>query len=191
MTENDLRSSQPGTFHWQLLRSSTPAEEQIPPIDDPQVAGLIRISRHRATRKARIVVLRALDAVLRFKHSALGTEHLLLGILYTPDQEVSAVLEQHGFDRIHLCSAFGAELVPGTEPKPEVVPVTSACKKAVGFAEEEASRLHQSQVGSEHLLVGISRDGSGIAGAFLEQRGLTYERLLHSLSSKTDMREAE
>ncbi len=151
------------------------------PIADPQIVDLIHIGQNRTTRHTRIAVRRAQDAALRFKHSAIGTEHRLLGILNTPDQMVSAMLEQQGFDRIQLRRALEEKLSPGTVPKPEAIPVTPACRQAFSFAVEEAANLHQQQVGLEHVLLGISREGSGIAGAFLESKYMTYQRLLQSL----------
>ncbi len=189
MTENPLPAHQPG-FYWREIASSTPAEKQIPPFADPELIELMRISQQHTTRKARISIQRGRDAVIDFKHAMLGTEHLLLGVLRTPDQLVAGMLKRHGFDRIQLSRTFEAEFVPGAEPKPEAIPMTAACKQAVRLAIQEATRQSQ-PVGPEHLLLGISNEGSGLAGAFLARLRLTHQGLLLSLSLEANKREAD
>jgi ATP-dependent Clp protease ATP-binding subunit ClpC len=182
MTQNNSLSHQPG-FYWKLLSSSASPEEKIPPIADWQVASWLRIAHACVTRKTRIVVIRACEAMLRLKHPALGPEHLLLGIFSTPDQVLSPLLEQHGFDSIHLRATFEAGLSLGSMPQPEAIVATNACKQAMLFAEEEAFHINQPQIGLEHLLLGISRDNSEIPGAFLQSKGLTYQQLRSWLPS--------
>lgn len=181
MAENDNPLPQRGGFYWRPLN---PSEEDEPPFADPQVPELLFDSHHGISIMAYSALSKAKFAMLDFKHSLLGTEHLLLGVLRTPDDAVSALLGRHGLSRINLRNRFEAKFVPGNAPKPKDVSLTPACMQAMKFAGEEAARLHQLPIGAEHLLLGISREGSGMAGSFLEHRKLTYQRLLGSLSSK-------
>jgi len=160
-------------FHWHALSSSVPEEERVPPFADPEISELLRISHNHTTRQARIAIRRAVQAMLHFKHSMLGTEHLLLGILSTPDQQLTSVLAKNGLDRVQVHKAFEAAFVYADVMRPPVILVTPSCKQTFRRAVEEASN-QQVPVTPSHLLFSIRQEDTGMAQAFLKHWNITY-----------------
>jgi ATP-dependent Clp protease ATP-binding subunit ClpA len=171
MAEPTIPPYQTG-FDWHLLSSSVPGEERVPPFADPQIAELLRINHHQTTRQARIAIRRAVQAMLHFKHGLLGTEHLLLGILSTPDQQLTNVLAKNGLDRVQLHQAFEAAFVSAQVMRPPVILVTPSCKHTFQRAVEEASKQHV-PVSPSHLLLSMSQEDHGMAQAFLKHWNIT------------------
>ncbi|HKO15241.1 MAG TPA: Clp protease N-terminal domain-containing protein [Gemmatimonadaceae bacterium] len=131
------------------------------------------------TERTRAVLVCARAQSARLHHEYVGTEHLLLGLLDEGGGVAYTVLESLGADPEQVRTRIEAAIVPGkrelsTGPD---LPYTSRAKKVLELAMSEASELHHSYVGTEHLLLGIVREKNGIAAQVLQDMNLTLEDL--------------
>jgi ATP-dependent Clp protease ATP-binding subunit ClpA len=120
----------------------------------------------------------------RFNHEYVGTEHVLLGLIREGDNAAVAVLKALGIDpravrleveRIVQPGAGGDRVIAGRLPQ------TPRVKKAIEYAIEEARALGHDKVGCGHLLLGLLREGEGVAGQVLTNLGATAERVREAL----------
>ena len=121
------------------------------------------------------------------QHEYIGTEHLLLAL--TRQSVDAATLARFGVDREQVRTLLLATVVPSrAAPAPRVArPYTSRTEKVFSLARESARNLRHAGVGVEHLLVGMFREGRGIAAQVLQHFGLTEERALTEVKrSATD-----
>ena len=111
-----------------------------------------------------------------FGHDFIGTEHVLLGILKQEDGLVSKVLRRLGVDR-EMIKVEIAEIV-GTSARPLAtapIPFTPRARKALDLAAGEAKKLKQSEIGPEHIFLGLLREGGGVAALVLKKLGMEIE----------------
>jgi ATP-dependent Clp protease ATP-binding subunit ClpC len=117
----------------------------------------------------------AQDEAQRLGHRFIGTEHLLLGLLREAQGIAAAVLTQMGVSLEQVRQAV-QETLGQEEPRPvaalELAPRT---KRVLELAIDEARRLGNYYIGTEHLLLGIVREGQGMAAGILESLGLELE----------------
>ncbi|MDQ6643271.1 MAG: hypothetical protein M3Y76_02355 [Chloroflexota bacterium] len=113
----------------------------------------------------------------RFQHSYIGTEHLLLGLVREGEGVATQVLSNLGiqvdqvYHSVEAIIGHGGHIVSGE------VGLTPRAKKVIELAVDEARRLNHRFIGTEHLLVGLVREGSGIAADVLERLGLQLEQV--------------
>lgn len=123
----------------------------------------------------------------RLRHEYVASEHLVLALARQSD--VVATLARLGIDRQQVQALIAQNVVPGrAAPAPGVErPYTSRTKQALSFATESARTLGRREVGPEHLVIGVLREGVNIGALVLEHCGLTTERVLEQLQrSATD-----
>ncbi len=105
----------------------------------------------------------------------MGTEHLLLGLLRDPDSLAARVLGDLGADlgkarrAVEFIIGRGDRIVLGE------IGLTPRAKKVIELAVDEARRMGHHYIGTEHLLLGLVREGMGIAAGVLESLGVTLE----------------
>ena len=123
----------------------------------------------------------------RLNHNYVGTEHLLLGIITLPQSGAVNALQNIGIDpetiRMEMEKKIGAG--PRTIMVPNA-PYTPRIKKVLAFASKEAISLNHSYVGTEHLLLGLLREGQGIAAPALIALGVNEERMRNEVLKKWD-----
>jgi ATP-dependent Clp protease ATP-binding subunit ClpA len=131
----------------------------------------------RFTDRAKKVMLLAEREALRFGHEFIGTEHVLLGLITEGSGVAANVLLLMGLDHRKIRHAVETltRYVPGGEQIMGRLPLTPRTKKAIEYAHEEARRLKHTYVGTEHLLLGLVREGEGIAAQALTDLGLKLE----------------
>ena len=129
------------------------------------------------TERARRVLTLAQEEAQRFNHSYLGTEHLLLGLIRERDGVAAKVLSNLGVELSKVRSAVEFIIGRGETPSRGEIGLTDRAKKVLHLSIEEARRLNHSYIGTEHLLLGIVREGEGIAFGVLESLGVTLERV--------------
>ncbi len=129
----------------------------------------------RYTEKARKVIILAQDEAVRLKHNHIGTEHLLLGLLREREGVAAKILDS--FDI--TMDLVRAELDNFTDQKEYTssreVAFTPRAKRVLELALDETRRLGHSYVGTEHILLGILREGEGIGAQILQRLGLDLE----------------
>jgi ATP-dependent Clp protease ATP-binding subunit ClpC len=137
------------------------------------------------TEKARGVVDNARDVLLRYKHTQLDTEHLLLGMLEQDEGLAVQTLKQVGADVRQLARDTEEALaqsprVQYNDPSAQIF-LTPRVKKVFELAEEEAKRLQDSYIGVEHLLLGLVKEGDGTAARLIKRHGVDEEKIYKAL----------
>ena len=155
--------------------------------------------RHGADRfdkfddAARAVLTNAQQEAGRFGHNYIGTEHLLLGILADAESTASRVLLERDVDLGKARNAIEFIIGRGVGEVSGEIGLTPRAKRVIELSIEEARRLDDRFIGSEHILLGLIREGQGIAAGVLESFGVDLERLrqdvLRLRSTRGDARE--
>lgn len=133
---------------------------------------------NRFTERARKVIVFAKEEARRFNHDYIGTEHLLLGLIREGEGVASAVLQKLGVDLESIRIEVEKLVQPG--PQTQVVgdiPFTPRSKKALELSAEEARALGHNYIGTEHLLLGLVKEGEGMAYRVLLNLGLDLGKL--------------
>jgi ATP-dependent Clp protease ATP-binding subunit ClpC len=133
----------------------------------------------RFTDQARRVVVQAQEEARTLGHNYIGTEHILLGLLGEPEGAAAQALSALG---ISLDLDAAREQVveiagPGTGQLSGHVPFTPRTKKVLELSLREAQRLGHDHIGTEHILLGLVREGEGVGAQILERRGASLDRV--------------
>ena len=131
----------------------------------------------RFTKRARHVLALAQEEAQRFQHNYIGTEHLLLGLVREGEGVAAQVLSNLGVDVNQLRHAVEAIIGRGDRIVLGEIGITPRAKKVIELAADEARRLNHRFIGTEHLLLGLIREGEGIAAGVLESLGLQLEQV--------------
>ena len=129
------------------------------------------------TERARRVLSLAQEEAQRFNHNYIGTEHLLLGLVREGDGLAAKVLANLGIELNKVRSAVEFIIGRGDRPPTGEVGLTPRAKKVIELAVDEARRLNHHYIGTEHLLLGLVREGEGIAAGVLESLGVNLEKV--------------
>jgi ATP-dependent Clp protease ATP-binding subunit ClpC len=128
---------------------------------------------NRFTERARKVIILAKEEARRFNHDYIGTEHILLGLIREGEGVAAAVLQKMGVSLENIRIEIEKLVQPG--PTTQIIgdiPFTPRAKKALELSAEEARSLGHNYIGTEHLLLGLIREGEGIAYQVLLNLGL-------------------
>ncbi|MFH1406762.1 MAG: ATP-dependent Clp protease ATP-binding subunit [Candidatus Omnitrophota bacterium] len=133
---------------------------------------------NKFTERARKVILLAKEEAKRFNHDYIGTEHLLLGLIREGEGVAAAVLQNLGL----TAEAIRMEMEKLVQPGPPTaitgdIPFTPRAKKVIELAMDEARSMGHNYVGTEHLLLGLIREGEGVAAQVLQNLGLDLGRV--------------
>jgi len=129
------------------------------------------------TERARRVLTLAQEEALRFNHNYIGTEHLLLGLVREGEGVAAKVLANLGVELNKVRSAVEFIIGRGDRAVMGEIGLTPRAKKVIELAVDEARRLGHHYIGTEHLLLGLVREGEGIAAGVLESLGVSLEKL--------------
>src|SRR3989475_1755767 len=129
------------------------------------------------TERARKVLQLAQEEAQRFNHNYIGTEHLLLGLVREGEGVAAKVLANLGVDLNKVRSAVEFIIGRGERTVTGDIGLTPRAKKVIELSVEEARRLNHNYIGTEHLLLGLVREGEGIAAGVLESLGVSLERV--------------
>jgi ATP-dependent Clp protease ATP-binding subunit ClpC len=128
------------------------------------------------TDRARKVLTLAQDEAQRFNHNYIGTEHLLLGLVREGEGVAARVLENMNVELAKVRTAVEFIIGRGDRPVVGEVGLTPRAKRVIELAIDEARRLGHNYIGTEHLLLGLVREGEGIAAGVLESMGVNLDR---------------
>ena len=127
----------------------------------------------RFDSSAKRVLALAQDEAIRFNHNYIGTEHLILGLVREHEGVAAQVLRTMGAELPKLRNAVQHIIGPGDMTvSPSEITLSPRTKKVIELAIDEARRLGQSDVNTSHLLLGLVREGEGIAAGVLESLGI-------------------
>src|SRR3954452_1599789 len=129
------------------------------------------------TERARKVLQLAQEEAQRFNHNYIGTEHLLLGLVREGDGVAARVLSNMGVQLPKVRSAVEFIIGRGEGAVQSDIGLTPRAKKVIELAVDEARRLNHHYIGTEHLLLGLVREGEGIAAGVLESLGVNLEKV--------------
>jgi len=139
------------------------------------------------TPRAQQVLALARKEADRFHHNYVGTEHILLGLIKLGQGVAVSVLQKMGLDLETVRSAVEKQVGTGTETKtPGSIPYTPRVKKVLALAGKEAKTLNHSYVGTEHILLGLLREGEGVAARVLRSLDVDIERTRQEILRELD-----
>lgn len=132
----------------------------------------------RFTGEARQVVVHAQEASRELQHNHIGTEHLLLSLLSAPAGDAARALHRVGLTKESVRADVIEIVGTGTEPRKEGhIPFTPRAKKVLELSLREALALNHNHIGPEHVLLGLIREGEGVAAKILVRRANDLDRL--------------
>src|SRR5215510_11660159 len=139
------------------------------------------------TPRAQQVLALASKEAERFNHNYVGTEHLLLGLIKLGQGVAVTVLQKMGLD----LESVRMEVEKHVGPHPETkmvgdIPYTPRVKKVLALASKEAQALHHSYVGTEHILLGLLREGEGVAARVLKSLEVDPARTRNEILKELD-----
>ena len=129
------------------------------------------------SERARRVLSLAQEEAQRFNHNYIGTEHILLGLVRETEGVAARVLSGLSVDLGKVRSAVEFIIGRGEKPTQGEIGLTPRAKKVVELAVDEARRMNHTYIGTEHLLIGLLREGEGVAAGVLESLGISLEKV--------------
>ena len=131
----------------------------------------------RFTKRARETLTFAQEEALRLGHTCIGTEHLLLGLLREDEGVAGRVLSDLGLSLSRARDAVERYTGRGHRGPGGRVELAPSTKHVIELAVDEARRLGHHYIGTEHLLLGLSREAEGMAVGILESLGVTLDQV--------------
>lgn len=131
----------------------------------------------RFNKRARRVLALAQEEALRLNHNYIGTEHLLLGLVREESCVAARVLKDLGVEPNAVRKAVEEMIGRGERKVLGKIGLTPRTKRVIELAVDEARRLGHPYIGTEHLLLGLAREGEGIAVDVLKSLGVNLDRL--------------
>ena len=128
------------------------------------------------TDRARRVLSLAQEEAQRFQHNYIGTEHFLLGLVHEDEGVAAKVLHDLGVDLQKVRSSVEDIIGRGDRIVQGEIGLTPRAKRVIELSVDEARRLNHHYIGTEHLLLGLVREGEGIAAGVLKSQGVTLEK---------------
>jgi len=123
----------------------------------------------RFTERAKHVVSAAREEAARLGSEYVRTEHILLGLCREPEGIAARALESMGADIEAMATEIEQQMPPGTaRVSSDEISFTPRAKKVLQLAAEEAMRFNHSYIGTEHILLGLLKEGEGIAAKVLQ-----------------------
>jgi len=139
------------------------------------------------TPRAQQVLQLAKKEAERFHHNYVGTEHILLGLIKLGQGVAVSVLQKMNLDLETVRTAVEKEVGIGQETKEQQnIPFTPRVKKVLALAGKEAKALSHSYVGTEHILLGLLREGEGVAARVLKSLEVDIERTRNEILKELD-----
>jgi hypothetical protein len=129
------------------------------------------------TERARRVLTYAQEEAKGFNHNYIGTEHLLLGLIREGGGVAAEVLRNLSVELDKVRSQVEFIIGRGDRMIAGEIGLTPRSKKVIELAVDEARRLGHHYIGTEHLLLGLVREGEGVAAGVLESLGISLERV--------------
>ncbi|MDA1256690.1 MAG: ATP-dependent Clp protease ATP-binding subunit [Chloroflexi bacterium] len=129
------------------------------------------------SERARRVLSLAQEEAQRFNHNYIGTEHILLGLVRETEGSAAKVLSNLNVELTKVRSAVEFIIGRGERPSSSEIGLTPRAKKVIELAVDEARRLNHHYIGTNHLLIGLMREGEGVAAGVLESLGVSLDKV--------------
>ncbi|MBF7096415.1 ATP-dependent Clp protease ATP-binding subunit [Alkalibacter sp. M17DMB] len=131
----------------------------------------------RFTEKAQKVLMLSQEEAKKLNHNYIGSEHLLMGLIQEGEGIAALALKNMGVTYDKIMKQIEGLLGRGDEPVDEIIGYTPRTKKILELSLMEARALNQSYIGTEHILLGLVREGEGIGAKLLGDLGLDFEKI--------------
>jgi ATP-dependent Clp protease ATP-binding subunit ClpC len=123
----------------------------------------------RFTNRARHAVVLSQEEARLLHHNYIGTEHILLGLLGEPESVAGKVLAGFGITRDGAREEVAAKIGRGKSQQSGHIPFTPRAKKTLELSLREALQIKHNYIGTEHILLGLIREGDGVAAQILRE----------------------
>lgn len=130
----------------------------------------------RFTERARRVVFFAQEEAGKLGENYVSTEHLLLGLVRENDSVAARILERMGISLGRIRSEIERNVSHGDSRPSQEMQLTPRAKRVIDLAYDEARQLNNNYIGTEHLLLGLIREGEGLAGRVLAKLSVELDR---------------
>lgn len=134
------------------------------------------------TKRARRVLTFAQEEAQRLNHNYIGTEHILLGLIREEEGLAAKVLREMGLDQTRVRQVIEEIVGRGQAASGARLSLTPRTKRVIELAVDEARRMGHHYIGTEHLLLGLIREGDGIAVNVLKSLGVSPDKIRSNLS---------
>ena len=131
----------------------------------------------RFTERARKVVVKAQDEARFLKQNYIGTEHILLGLIDEKEGIAAKVFQELDMDFNNIRAAIKDVVTEGSSESYEHIPFTPRAKKVLELSLREALQMGHNYIGTEHILLGLLREGEGVAARVLNSLGITLSNV--------------
>jgi ATP-dependent Clp protease ATP-binding subunit ClpA len=131
----------------------------------------------RFSDRARRVVVLAQEEARMLNHDYIGTEHILLGLIHQGDGVAAKALESLGISLQPVQHYVEETIGRGQQASSGHIPFTPRAKKVLELAQREADALGHNYIGTEHILLGLIREGHGVAAQALVKQGADLNRV--------------
>jgi hypothetical protein len=145
----------------------------------------------RFTDRARRVVVLAQEEARMLDHNYIGTEHLLLGLIHEGDGVAAKALEAMGISLDAVRQQVEEIIGRGQEAPSGHIPFTPRAKRVLELSLRESGQLGHNYIGTEHILLGLVREGEGVAAQVLVKLGAELNRVRQMVIQLLDGRGAE
>lgn len=125
----------------------------------------------RFTERARNVIFKSQEEAQSFGEGYVATEHILLGLLQDPSTPGVRALQHMGISPKVVRDEIERQLPQGKRQPPQEMTLTPRAKRVIDLSYDEARGLNHDYIGTEHLMLGLVREGDGLAGRVLEKLG--------------------
>ncbi|MBO1770964.1 ATP-dependent Clp protease ATP-binding subunit [Agrococcus sp. TF02-05] len=136
----------------------------------------------RFTDRARRVVVLAQEEAKLLNHNYIGTEHILLGLIHEGDGVAAKALEQLGISLDAVRAQVQDMIGTGSQQTTGHIPFTPRAKKVLELSLREALQLGHNYIGTEHVLLGLIREGEGVAAQVLVKLGADLNRVRQTVN---------
>ena len=131
----------------------------------------------RFTDRARRVVVLAQEEARLLNHNYIGTEHILLGLIHEGEGVAARALESMGISLESVRSQVVEIIGQGSQAPSGHIPFTPRAKKVLELSLREALQLGHNYIGTEHILLGLIREGEGVAAQVLQKLGAELHKV--------------
>lgn len=145
----------------------------------------------RFTEPARRVIFYAQEEAQTFGEGYVSTEHILLGLVRFDNTLAERVLQAMGCDLKQVRSEVTKQLPPGDGRPSQDMSLTPRAKRVIDMAYDEARNLNNNFIGTEHLLLGLIREGEGLAGRVLAKLGVRLDLTRQTVMAHQEVKTIE
>ncbi|RBP58601.1 ATP-dependent Clp protease ATP-binding subunit ClpA [Alkalibaculum bacchi] len=131
----------------------------------------------RFTEKAQRVLVLSQEEAKKLNHNYIGSEHLLLGLIQEGEGIAAIALKNLGIEYESVCTEIEDLVGKGEREVSEIIGYTPRTKKILELSLMEARALNQSYIGTEHILLGLIREGEGVGAKILLDMNLNFEKI--------------